>query len=1155
MRVPEKIKILIAEHDQSDLELLVHELKGSGLNYEYKAVRNETAYIAAIKSFTPDIILADYTFPSFDGPTAFKIRQMLAPNTPFIIVSGTIGEEKAIELIKAGVTDYVLKDSIITLGFKVHRALDDFKDDSERKRLTLAVEYERERYRDIIFRSPSSIGILKGPDHVFAMVNPVYLNLIGRHDVIGKAFKTVLPELAEQGFVTILDEVYRSGIPFFANEKMMKLDRNSNGVLCESFVNVVYQPYLDHQGTIEGVLFFTIDVSEQVRSRKIIEESENRFRAIIEKSTEMVTLSTKDGKILYISPSATNVFGYSLKDLADGHAFNLIHPDDIQAFMEKRQRIIDIPGGSFKCQLRLAHKNGGWVWGESVLTNMLNEPGVNAMVSNFRDIMDKKITEQRQEFDNNNLNALINNTEDLLWSVDKDFNLITFNQPFENVVKKLSGQKLIKGSSILAIAFPAQQVSAFRVFYERAFAGEVFTEVNYMEFPSEFWSEISFYPIRTGGVVTGTACHSRNITDSKKAEKSLVQSEKRYRQILETAQEGIWLIDENNITTFVNQKMCEILEYTKEEMIGRSNLTFKSPEDLQTGLDQLERRKKGIKETLESRFVTKSGRDIWAQVSANPMMNDDGEYIGGLAMITDITERKNAGDQMLNVTNRLLLATKSAAMGIWEWDIHHDHIEWDNAMSQLYQIKDLPFNSTYEGWISRLHPDDRDRVHRDFQLAVTGKNLYDTEFRITRRDNTVHYIKAKGIIEKDAKGNTIKLIGVNWDITAQKEGEQQLKLLESVITNTTDSVLITEAEPFDEPGHKIVYVNKAFTDMTGYSSDEVLGKSPRILQGPRSDKVDLKRFSDTIRKWQSSEITVINYKKNGDEFWINLTVSPVANEKGWFTHWIAIEKDVTERKLSEIRLRELNENLQKHAKQLAVSNAELEQFAYVASHDLQEPLRMITGFLHQLEKKYGETIDERGKKYIDFAVDGAKRMRQIILDLLEYSRVGRAELSVENINLNELVGEIQILFRKQIEETNAVFYVDDLPEMFGHVSPIRQVFQNLISNGLKYNKKDEPAKIIISVKNFPDYWQFQVADNGIGIESDYFDRIFVIFQRLHSKEEFSGTGMGLAIAKKIIEAWGGKIWLTSEPGQGSDFYFTLPKKKDNRSVQASEKLL
>jgi light-regulated signal transduction histidine kinase (bacteriophytochrome) len=270
---------------------------------------------------------------------------------------------------------------------------------------------------------------------------------------------------------------------------------------------------------------------------------------------------------------------------------------------------------------------------------------------------------------------------------------------------------------------------------------------------------------------------------------------------------------------------------------------------------------------------------------------------------------------------------------------------------------------------------------------------------------------------------------------------------------------------------------------------------------------------------------------------------PIKDDKGKIVGLLGIGRDITERKVAEEKIKNVNNELEKYVQQLLISNAELEQFAYVASHDLQEPLRMITSFLTQLEKKYNDVLDERGKQYIYFAVDGAKRMRQIILDLLEFSRIGRAEDKMELLDLNELVNEILILHRKQIKEKKAVISINNLPKLITSKNYMRQVFQNLISNCLKYTSTQDGIipEISISAESFENHWQFSIADNGIGIDPQYFDKIFIIFQRLHNKDEYSGTGIGLAITKKIIENLGGNIWVKSEEGKGSTFYFTIAK--------------
>jgi len=269
----------------------------------------------------------------------------------------------------------------------------------------------------------------------------------------------------------------------------------------------------------------------------------------------------------------------------------------------------------------------------------------------------------------------------------------------------------------------------------------------------------------------------------------------------------------------------------------------------------------------------------------------------------------------------------------------------------------------------------------------------------------------------------------------------------------------------------------------------------------------------------------------------------VRNESGIATRIVGALQDITERKENEESLKILNKKLEIQTKDLINSNQELEQFAYIASHDLQEPLRMVTSFLTQLENKYQNVLDEKGKQYIHFAVDGANRMRNIILDILEYSKVGKTSTEEkELININEILNEVCKINQKITEETKAEIVYEELPEIYAYKSPLIQIFHNLIGNALKYQTASNKPVVNISCEKIDKMWQFKISDNGIGIPEEYLEKIFVIFQRLHSKSEYSGTGMGLAIVKKLIENLGGKIWVESEINKGSTFYFTIPIK-------------
>jgi signal transduction histidine kinase len=252
-----------------------------------------------------------------------------------------------------------------------------------------------------------------------------------------------------------------------------------------------------------------------------------------------------------------------------------------------------------------------------------------------------------------------------------------------------------------------------------------------------------------------------------------------------------------------------------------------------------------------------------------------------------------------------------------------------------------------------------------------------------------------------------------------------------------------------------------------------------------------------------------------------------------------LQKHVTELQHEVVERRRAEETLAGITIELQRSNAELEQFAYVASHDLQEPLRLITGYSQLLAKRYHGRLDDTASEYIDFAVDGAKRMQELITDLLIYSRVGTRGKPYEAVDCELILVATLRSLTVAAEESSAKITHDPLPVIWGDAGQIGQLFQNLIGNSIKYCNTRAP-EIHVSCQRDGDYWRFAVRDNGIGIDPRYADRVFVIFQRLHSKDEYPGTGIGLALCKKIIERHGGRIWLESQPGQGSIFYFTIP---------------
>jgi len=385
------------------------------------------------------------------------------------------------------------------------------------------------------------------------------------------------------------------------------------------------------------------------------------FRSLIEMSPDMETLSNRKGEIVYGSPSITTVLGYETEEFLNLPVTVFLHPEDIAGFLEKREQALNTAGSSFHFEQRCLHKNGTWIWCEGIVTNMLDEPGVHAMVSNFRDISEKKALEQQQQFDRNNLIALINNTSDLMWSVDMDYRLITFNQPFREAIRAISGSEITQGDDAFSFVLSNEQHNKFKTLYARALDGETFSEIEYMATPVESWSEISFSPIRKGTEVVGAACHSRNITELKINERTIKDERILLTTLIDSLPALVYCKDTHSVKTLSNRADREFLgAKSEEDALGKDDSYFFSDETVhETMLEDQEVFATGrpvlAKEELRK---TKDGTEIWLLKSKIPIRNQNGEITGLIGISYDITQRKLLELERTKVTNNLVQRNK-----------------------------------------------------------------------------------------------------------------------------------------------------------------------------------------------------------------------------------------------------------------------------------------------------------------------------------------------------------------------------------------------------------------------------------------------------------------------------------------------------------------
>jgi len=444
---------------------------------------------------------------------------------------------------------------------------------------------------------------------------------------------------------------------------------------------------------------------------------------------------------------------------------------------------------------------------------------------------------------------------------------------------------------------------------------------------------------------------------------------------------------------------------------------------------------------------------------------------------------------------------------------------------------------------SKHHPKE---FFKNLWKTITSGKVWRGEIKNLTKDGVYYWVYTTIVPFLDEKNKPFQFLAIRFDITSRKEADIQLlqanERFEKVTEATDDAIWDWDI------ANQTYYRSKAIERFFG---KDAAGLFPESTMWSKDhfhpeDRANIKSSfyeaiaNPLVTRWEL-EYRVIN--ELGETLYVFDRAVIYRNNEGKAIRIVGAMTNISERKRMSLKLSELNESLQQYTSELERSNEELEQFAFVASHDLQEPLRMISSFMDQLQRKYGDLLDEKGHEYIHFATDGAKRMKQIILDLLDYSRANKPTEGKEEVDMNEVLSEFKELRRKLISEKIASIKSGDLPTLNTYKAAITQILHCLLDNALKYSIEGTPPIVEIDVAEKEKEWEFSIKDNGIGIEPQFFGKIFIIFQRLHNRDEYKGTGIGLSIAKRHIEFLGGRIWLESAPGEGTVFYFTIPKIK------------
>lgn len=525
----------------------------------------------------------------------------------------------------------------------------------------------------------------------------------------------------------------------------------------------------------------------------------------------------------------------------------------------------------------------------------------------------------------------------------------------------------------------------------------------------------------------------------------------------------------------------------------------------------------------------------------------DGLLIGLLMMITRESRRAHGrADELSADLEKLDLAARVNHIGIFDYDPVSGSLEWDEQMFALYGRSPGDFTGAYEVWSESLHPDDRETSEKALNDALSDDSPFDCEFRVIHPDGKIRYISAKAVVFRDRAGNPIRVLGANTDVTdrnAEAREHESTRRLQSAILDAAGTAIIAT----DHDG-LIVTFNDAAEQMLGYTKEEMLfQQNPGIFHDPGEVILRAGELSEELGREVSPGFEVFvaraslgdseqrewtYIRKDGSTLPVLLTVTAIHDQHGVVSGYLGIATDISERKRSQQKIERANVSL-------ARSNEELAQFAYVASHDLQEPLRKVTSFCELLKEDCGDQLTDDGNQYITYIVDGATRMRALIKDLLAYSRIESDELKPTSVDSNQALQAAMDNLSEAIRESGAKITHDDLPTVQATAGQFTQLLQNLLGNAIKY-RGDRTPIVHVSSETTDTLWQFAVEDNGIGIEPKFREQVFGIFKRLHNRNEYAGTGIGLAVCKRIIDRLNGRIWIEQSPSGGTIFRFEFP---------------
>lgn len=894
-----------------------------------------------------------------------------------------------------------------------------------------------------------------------------------------------------------------------------------------------------------------------------LHQSENRYQDIFENVYDGIVELNEDRQIIASNKKARQMLGIDEHTRID--IIDLIHPEDIDIARDYL-KILKAEGKYAGLRGRMVNLRGETKHLEINSVGIFDNQGnLTGSRDILRDITDQVAVNEKIRENQALIESVINSSEGTdIFAFNTDFELIMFNSSARNGFKRAFNIDLEIGKRLKS-ELPEEIGNYYRNLMKEAMKGKIqkiepsFSFGNRVHYFSTIVSPIT----DRQGNVYGSAFISTDVTHLKLAEKALQASETRYRSIFENNIFGIVHLDRETNFMASNEAFMDMMGFNQEELKQQSVISLTHPDYLNESIRLFTELVSGEKSSFiqEKKYIRKAGTEFYAVAAVKGIFDSHGNFVSAIATVQDVSESKNVLLALAESEKKFRNVFNNSYQGIAIFDLKEKYLtDCNDRMYEIFGCESrLEFLSQKrEAFVMPVQKGGvpSGRFFEDLLENCMINGYAEAELLCRKIDGTPITCEVTVVPNfHEARRDLIYFIS---DITERERSRSEiaksLSLISATLESTNDGILVV-----GNSGKVTVY-NQHFLSLWRIPQEKMKDVTSReLLEYVKPQLADYTAFIEKVNHLYGNPEAVsfdMIYFRDGRIFERYSQPQKIGQQiLGRAFSFRDVTDRIEQEAIIQQQLEDLNEKnieLQKYI----TSNLELENFAYVASHDLRAPIRSIISFTQLLQVRLGESLGEEDKEYMDIIVSASRNMHDLINDLLEYSRVNTNKIHLERTDITQVIKGILMDIKSNIVEKNAIIEVEEnLPELYADKLRIRQLFQNLLVNALKFTADDTRPVITIGCARQKKKWVFFVKDNGIGIEKEFLDKIFLLFRRLNDVRKFEGTGIGLAICKKIVEQHDGKIWVESEPGKGSTFYFSLSTilRKNSEIIQKTEK--